>query len=84
VPVLIVNQSAVSFELQASLVYPVLNSIELEFSAERLRGVAEERRVLKVIMHAPGIVDITVAFRPKNDMSDLGGRDQTHFLLRCA
>jgi hypothetical protein len=27
--------------------------------------------------------DVTVAFRAKNDISDLGGRDRVHFLVRC-
>jgi len=83
-PVKIVNQGFVTAPLEVSLVDALARSgVSVEFSREPLKGIPEERRVLRVSLLKGGPVDITVAFRAKNEIPDLGGRDRIHFLLRC-
>lgn len=82
-PVKIVNQGFVTTSLEASLVDSVPESIGLEFPMEPLKGTREERRILRVTLKKPGLLDITIAFRARNDISDLGGRDRIHLLIRC-
>lgn len=83
VPVAIANQGMVTAPLEASLVGSVPEGVVLEFSAEPLKGTAEERRALRLTLTKAPLVDVTVAFRAKNDIPDLGGRDRVHLLVRC-
>lgn len=82
-PVHIVNQGFLTAPLEARMVEPTSGQVQLEFSADRLMGTYEEQRMLRVCLKQPGPVDITIAFRAKNDISELGGRDRIHLLLRC-
>lgn len=83
-PVKITNQGFVTAPLEARLVDSIPAGVGLEFSAEPLKGVREEHRVLRVTLKNPGTVDITIAFRAKNDIPDLGGRNSVHLLVRCS
>jgi hypothetical protein len=82
-PVKIINHGFVTASLEVSFVDSIPHGISLVFSAEPLKGIKEEHRSLRVTMKEPGIADVTIAFRAKNDISDLGGRDRIHLLLRC-
>jgi hypothetical protein len=82
-PVQIANQGFLTAPLEARLVEPAPEGLHVEFSADRLMGTREEQRMLRVTLKRPGPIDITIAFRAKNDISDLGGRDRIHLLLRC-
>lgn len=83
VPVAIVNQGRVTTTLEASLVDSVPNGVELKFSSDPLQGTPEESRALQLTLTSEALVDVTIAFRAKHDIPDLGGRDRTHLLVRC-
>lgn len=83
VPVRIVNRGFLTAPLEATLVDSVPDGASVLFSPEPLTGIGEERRTLRITLTKPGLVDITVAFRAKRDISDLGGRDRVHLLVEC-
>lgn len=83
VPVHIVNRGFLTAPLEATLVDSVPDGASILFSAEPLTGIREEHRTLGIKLTKPGLVDITVAFRAKRDISDLGGRDRVHLLVEC-
>ena len=83
VPVVIVNQGFVTARLVATLVEPIPPGVTAEFSPEPLSGAAKETRTLQLILRRPGLLDVTISFRPVNDIPDLGGRDRVHLLLHC-
>jgi hypothetical protein len=83
VPVHIVNRGFLTAPLEATLADSVPEGASVWFSAEPLTGVQEERRTLRITLTKPGLVDVTVAFRAKRDISDLGGRDRIHLLVEC-
>ena len=45
-----------------------------------LKGIAEERRTLRVTLTKAGPTDIAVSFPARNDIPNLGGRDGVSFL----
>ena len=83
IPVKIVNQGFLTAPLQATLVDSDPGEVSVEFVEVPLKGTREEHRVLRVVLQKPGTLDVTIAFRAKNDISDLGGRDRIHLLLWC-
>ena len=83
IPVKIINQGFVTAPVVATLVDAASNDVLIEFYRAPLLGVPEERRVLRVTVTKPGLVDLTVSFRARNDTPDLRGRDRIHFLLTC-
>jgi hypothetical protein len=82
-PVNIVNQGFVTNALEARLVDPVPEGIPLEFSEEPLKGIGDERRVLRVKIETTGPLDVTIAFNAKNGIPDLAGRGRIHLLAQC-
>ena len=82
-PVRVVNQGFVTAPLEATLVGNVPADVAVNLDAEPLKGVAEEVRVLRVTSRKPGQTDLTVAFRARNEIPDIGGRDRVHFLVEC-
>jgi len=82
-PVRIVNQGFVTASLEAELVGGAPAGVSLEFHPEPLKGLPEEGRTLRITARYPGTVDLTIAFRARNEIPDLGGRDRIHFLVRC-
>jgi len=82
-PVRVVNQGFVTAPLEATLVGNVPAGATVDLDAEPLKGVAEEVRVLRVTLRKPGQTDLTVAFRARNEIPDIGGRDRVHFLVEC-
>ena len=82
-PVKIVNQGFVTETLEAELVGGAPAGVSLEFNPVPLKGVPTEVRTLRITSKKPGTVDLTIAFRAKNEIPDLGDRDRIHFLLRC-
>ena len=83
VPVRVVNRGFLTAPLEATLVDSVPEGANVRFSPEPLTGIREEHRTLRITLTKPGLVDITVAFRAKRDISDLGGRDRVHLLVEC-
>jgi hypothetical protein len=84
-PVRVVNQGFVTAPIEAALVgTSTSDDITLDFPMEPLNGMREERRTLRVTLNSPGLFDLTIAFHARGDVSDLGGRDRIHLLLRCA
>ena len=81
--VAIVNQAVVTAPLQATLVGYVPPGIRLDLQDDPLKGIAEEVRILRVTLRKPEPTDLTISFRARNDIPDLGGRDRIHLLLRC-
>jgi hypothetical protein len=80
----IVNQSFVTAQLEAELVgenVPV--GVALDFDPEPLKGVPQELRELRITLTKSGLTDVTIAFRPRNETRNLGGRDRVHLLMRC-
>jgi len=82
-PVRVVNQGFVTAPLEVALVGNVPAGVTLHLDAEPLKGVTEEMRVLRVTLKKPGQTDLTVAFRARNELPDIGGRDRVHFLAEC-
>jgi hypothetical protein len=80
--VTILNQGFVTSRLEADLVGGP-DSVRLDFHPEPLRGVPKELRKLHVTLTQPGPVDLTIAFKTRDEIPDLGGRDRIHFLMRC-
>lgn len=79
----IVNQGFVTAPLEARLIDSTPEDVAMEFPAEPLKGIREEHRVLRLTLKKPGPLDVTVAFRAKDGLPDLGGRDRVHFLMSC-
>ncbi len=79
----VVNQGFVTAPLEAALVGTAPAGVTLYLDREPLTGVPTETRVLHVTLTQPGQTDLTVAFRARNEIPDLGGRDRVHFLAEC-
>jgi hypothetical protein len=82
-PVIIINQGFVTAQLEAELVGNAPAGVTVDFHPERLKGVPEEVRKLRVTLTKRGPTDVTIAFRAHNEIPDLGGRDRVHFLIHC-
>jgi hypothetical protein len=82
-PLKIINKGFVTSRLEASLVGNTPAGVTLNFDPEPLTGVPEELRELWIILPKAELTDITISFKLRNDIPDLGGRDRIHFLLRC-
>jgi hypothetical protein len=82
-PVQIFNHGFLTASLEARLVDSIPEDVSIFFDPEPLKGIPKERRALRIMLKAPGLVDITVAFKAKGDVSDLGGRDRVHLLVEC-
>jgi hypothetical protein len=80
IPVKTVNHGFVTAPLEASLVDQLPPGVRAELSPELLKGIAEERRTLRVTLTKAGPTDIAVSFRARNDIPNLGGRDRVSFL----
>lgn len=79
----IVNQGFVTSQLEAELVEDMPSIAKLEFHPAPLKGVPEELRDLRITLAKPGLTDLTIAFRSRNEAADIGGRDRVHFLMKC-
>jgi len=79
----IINHGFVTSQLEAELVNSPPAYVALEFHPEPLKGIAEELRELRITLTKPLETDLTIAFRTKNGIPDLGGRDRVHFLIQC-
>jgi hypothetical protein len=77
----IINNGFLTSPLEARLVGLIPEGAAIEFSPQPLTGAHEEMRILRIHLAKPGLADVTVSFRPKNESADLGGRDRVHFLL---
>jgi hypothetical protein len=82
-PVKVVNQGFVTAQLEAELVDNAPTGVTLDFHPAPLKGLPEEMRSLRIVVAQPGPVDLTIAFKAHNEVADLGGRDRSHFLMRC-
>lgn len=82
-PVRVVNQGFVTAPLEAVLVGNVPAGVTVDLDTKPLKGVAEEVRVLHVSLRKPGQTDLTVAFRARKEIPDIGGRDRVHFPVEC-
>lgn len=83
VPVVIINQAFSTALLEARLVDPRPRGVALTFPTQALSGASTEQRILTLTLSGPELTDVTIAFCTKNGISDLGGRDRIHFLVRC-
>lgn len=79
----VLNQGYVTSRLEAELVGNTPAGTTLDFHPAPLKGLPEELRELRIILRQPGLNDLTITFRPHNDVGDIGGRDRIHFLMRC-
>jgi len=79
----IINQGFVTAQLEAEFVGDPPRGVALDFHPRPLKGVTEELRTLHITLAEPGPTDLTIVFRAKNGIPDLGGRDRIHFLIRC-
>jgi hypothetical protein len=82
-PVKIVNQGFVTAQLEAALVDNAPAGVTLDFHPAPLKGVPEELLALRLVLAHPGPMDLTIAFKARNEIPDLGGRDRVHFLMTC-
>ncbi|HWU55474.1 MAG TPA: hypothetical protein VN175_08225, partial [Rhizomicrobium sp.] len=82
-PVKIINQAFVTSVLEARLVGNVPPGVTLDFRPAPLTGAAEEMRQLTLVLRDASPVDVTLAFKERKGVADLGGRDRIHFILRC-
>ena len=79
----VVNQGFVTAPLEAVLAGNVPEGATIDFRPEPLSGAPEELRSLRIVLTHPGVTDLTISFKARNEIPDLGGRDRIHFLLRC-
>lgn len=79
----ITNQGFITAGLEARLVGDPPEGARLDFHPEPLKGMPMELRTLRLTLTKPALTDLTIAFRPHNDVGDLGGRDRIHLLMRC-
>src|SRR5438874_2270900 len=79
----VVNRGFVTAPLEAAFVGYVPHGATLALPSEPLKGEPEELRTLHITLTEPGAIDLTISFKLRNDVFDLGGRDRVHFLLRC-
>jgi len=83
VGVTVVNLGFITGRLEARLVGVLPAGTALEFPSEPLKGVPQETRFLRITLKTPAPTDLTIAFRLRNEIPDLGGRDRIHMLMRC-
>ena len=83
VPIKIMNDSFITARLEARLVANVPAGVRLDFRPAPLSGKPEDWREMTITLAEPGMKDITVSFKARNDIPDLGGRDRVHFLIGC-
>jgi hypothetical protein len=79
----IMNDSFITARLEAHLVGHVPPGLALDFKPARLSGKQEDWRALTITLAEPGPKDVTISFKVRNDIPDLGGRDRIHFLIDC-
>lgn len=82
-PVSIVNTGSVTTLLQARLVGSTPEGSSVTFLGGKLNGARQEQRMLRLTLRGSGFVEVTIAFRAKDDLADLDGRDRIHLLLEC-
>ena len=75
----IINQGFVTSRLEAELVGDKAEGATLEFHPERLKGLPEELRELRITLTNLGPTDLTIGFKAHNVVPDLRGRDRVHF-----
>jgi hypothetical protein len=78
----VVNQGFVTGRLEARLVGNPPASAILDLDPELLKGIPHETRTLRITLTNVGQTDLTIAFRLRNEVPDLGGRDRIHLLMR--
>ena len=79
----ILNQGFITSRLEAEFVGDTPEGVNLDFHSERLKGLREEFRHLRITLKRPGPADLTIAFKAHNEIPDLGGRDRIHFVMQC-
>ena len=77
------NQGFVTSRLEAAFVGEPPAGATLDFRPEPLTGARRETRAMRITLTKPGLTDLTIAFRARNEAPDLGERDRVHFLMRC-
>jgi hypothetical protein len=82
-PIRIVNQGFATVTLEARFVGDAPTGVALDFHPKPLKGVPEELRSLRITLSQPGPTDLTIAFKARHVIPDLGGRDRIHFLMNC-
>lgn len=82
-PVRIVNDSFITASLEARLVGNVPSGVTIDFRPKPLTGQSEDERKITIFLTEPGTKDLTISFKARNDIPDLGGRDRVHFLMKC-
>lgn len=79
----IINQGFVTAPLEARWAGDAPAGASLTFSADALRGTPQEVRTLRITLSHRGLTDLSVSFKARGDVPDIGGRDRVHFLMRC-
>lgn len=79
----IMNDSFITASLEAHLVGNVPSGLTIDFHPEPLTGQSEDERQITILLTEPGMKDLTISFKARNDIPDLGGRDRVHFLMKC-
>lgn len=79
----VVNQGFVTAPLEATLVGNAPAGVTVSLDPAPLKGAPSEMRMLRVTLTQPGQTDLAVAFRARNEIPDIGGRDRVHFLVEC-
>jgi hypothetical protein len=82
-PVKVLNDSFITAQLEARLVENVPSGVMLDFRPAPLSGKPEDWRQLAITLMEPGTKDLTISFKVRNDIPDLGRRDRVHFLISC-
>lgn len=83
-PVRIVNHGFVTAQLEAQWVGEAPRGARLEFDSGPLSGMGQELRNLRIYLPQPGPTDLTIVFKARDDVPDLGGRSRVHFLISCS
>jgi hypothetical protein len=79
----VLNHGFVTAQLEAHWVGDAPPGARLEFRPAPLSGATQELHSLKIYLTHPGPTDLAIAFKARDDVPDLGGRNRVHFLMSC-
>jgi hypothetical protein len=79
----VLNHGFVTAQLEAYWVGDAPPGARLEFHPEPLSGATQELHSLKIYLAHPGPTDLAIAFKARDDVPDMGGRNHVHFLMSC-
>jgi hypothetical protein len=79
----IINQGYITGRLEASLAGNPPAGTSLGLDDSPLKGAPHETRTLQVTLARAGSADLTIVFKLRSEVPDLGGLDRIHMLVHA-